>query len=127
MLEGRSILLAEDVELNREIVLALLEPTNLQIDCAENGADALRLFLESPDKYSLIFMDMQMPEMDGLEAAKAIRALDIGRAKEIPIIAMTANVFPEDVKKCLEAGMNAHLGKPLNFEEVMEALRKYIH
>jgi len=123
---GRCILLAEDTEINREIVLALLEPTFLQIDCAENGVEAVRMFSEAPGKYELIFMDFQMPEMDGYEATRAIRALDIPEAKAVPIIAMTANVFSEDIEKCLAAGMNDHLGKPLNFNEVLNKLRTYL-
>ena len=124
--EGCKILLAEDVDINREIVLALLEPTLLTIDCAENGAEALRMFSESPDLYDMIFMDVQMPEMDGYEATRRIRSLDNPRAKFIPIIAMTANVFREDVEKCLEAGMHGHVGKPLDFDEVMKALRIHL-
>jgi CheY-like chemotaxis protein len=124
--KGYRLLLAEDVEINREIVLTLLEPTALEIDCAENGAEALRLFSEAPDRYDMIFMDVQMPEMDGYEATRRIRALGVPRAKEIPIVAMTANVFREDVEKCLVAGMNAHVGKPLDFDEVMDRLRKYL-
>jgi CheY-like chemotaxis protein len=124
--QGYRVLLAEDVEINREIVLALLEPTGLTIDCAENGAEAVRLYNEAPGKYDMIFMDVQMPEVDGYEATRRIRALDIPGAKEIPIVAMTANVFREDVAKCLEAGMNDHVGKPLDFEEVLDRLRKYL-
>ena len=124
---GRSILLAEDVEINREIVLALFEPTRVNIDCAENGAVAVRMFTASPDKYDMIFMDVQMPEMDGYEATRQIRALDAPRAKTIPIIAMTANVFSEDVEKCLAAGMNGHLGKPLDFNKVLNKLHVYLH
>ncbi|MDR2717668.1 MAG: response regulator [Treponema sp.] len=123
---GRRILLAEDVEINREIVLALFEPTQLEIDCAENGAEAVRKFSEAPAQYDLIFMDIQMPEMDGYEATRRIRALDMPKAKTIPIIAMTANVFREDIEKCIEAGMNSHVGKPLNFEEVLGKLRSYL-
>jgi len=123
---GRRILLVEDVEINREIVLALFEPTKLEIDCAENGKEAVHKFNEAPDRYDLIFMDIQMPEMDGYEATRLIRALDIPEAKRIPIIAMTANVFREDVEKCLEAGMNSHVGKPLNFDEVQEKLKSYL-
>ena len=123
---GRHILLAEDVEINREIVLSILEPTALGIDCAENGAEALRMFSEAADKYDMIFMDIQMPEMDGYEATRRIRALDLPKAKEIPIIAMTANVFKEDIENCLAAGMNDHVGKPLDFTEVMGKLRKYL-
>jgi CheY-like chemotaxis protein len=74
----------------------------------------------------MIFMDLQMPEMDGYEATRRIRALDTPHAGQIPIIAMTANVFREDVERCLEAGMNDHVGKPLDFEEVLSALRKYL-
>jgi CheY-like chemotaxis protein len=123
---GRHILLAEDVEINREIVLALLEPALLEIDCAENGKQAVEMFRASPDKYDMIFMDVQMPEMDGYEATRTIRALDIQQGQVIPIIAMTANVFREDVEKCLEAGMNGHIGKPLDFNDVIGMLGKYL-
>jgi len=123
---GRRILLAEDVEINREIVKALLEPTQVEIDCAVNGKEALNMFMQSSEKYDMIFMDMQMPEMDGYEATRLIRALDLPRAKTIPIIAMTANVFREDVEKCLQAGMNGHIGKPLDFNNVMERLQAYL-
>jgi len=126
LFSGRRILLAEDVEINREIVQALLEPSKLDIDCAENGKEAVRIFSESPEKYDMIFMDVQMPEMDGYEATRRIRALDIPEAKTIPIVAMTANVFKEDVERCLEAGMNSHVGKPLDFNEVMQKLRTYM-
>jgi PAS domain S-box-containing protein len=123
---GQSIILAEDVEINREIVLSLLEDTGLSIDCAENGAEAVKLFQAAPEKYSLIFMDIHMPEMDGYEAARRIRGLDAERAKTIPIVAMTANVFREDVEKCLAAGMNDHLGKPIDVEELFKRLRRYL-
>jgi len=144
---GRHILLAEDIEINREIVLTLLEPTQVKIDSAENGAIAVQKFREAPDKYDMILMDMQMPEMDGLEATRLIRAFedemknDMSGAnftegetqsyernsrKQIPIIAMTANVFQEDVKNCLDAGMNSHLGKPLDFVEVLNKLKTYL-
>ena len=123
---GYSLLLVEDVEINREIVMSLLEPMHLTIDYAENGAEAVRLFTEAPDKYDMIFMDIQMPEMDGYEATRQIRKLDNPKAKSIPIIAMTANVFREDVEKCLEAGMNGHLGKPLDIDDVLNKLRTYL-
>jgi CheY-like chemotaxis protein/two-component sensor histidine kinase len=126
LFNGYHILLAEDVEINREIVLALLEPTELEIDCAVNGAEAVQMFSDSPEKYDLIFMDMQMPEMDGLTATENIRALGTEKAKNIPIIAMTANVFREDVEKCLAAGMNGHIGKPLDFNEVLGYLQTYL-
>jgi len=124
--DGRCILLAEDVEINREIVVSLLEPTLISIDCAKNGREALEMFKAAPQKYDLIFMDMQMPEMDGLEATRQIRALGLPNAKTVPIIAMTANAFREDVIKCLDAGMNGHLGKPLDFSEVLNKLRAYL-
>ena len=124
--DGCCILLAEDIEINREIVLALLKPANLDIDCAENGAVAVRLFKENPDRYDMIFMDVQMPEMDGYEATRQIRALDLPKAGSVPIIAMTANVFREDVERCLAAGMNDHVGKPLDFEEVIHHMRRFL-
>ena len=123
---GYKVLLAEDVEINREIVLALLEPTLLEIDCAVNGIEAVKMFEASPDRYDLVFMDMQMPEMDGLTATVKIREIGTEKAKNIPIIAMTANVFREDVEKCMAAGMNDHIGKPLDFGEVLEKLRTYL-
>jgi CheY-like chemotaxis protein len=124
---GRRVLLVEDVEVNREIVLALLEPTGVTTDCAENGAEAVKMFAASPDAYDVIFMDVQMPEMDGYEATREIRKMETSLSKQIPIIAMTANVFREDVEKCLAAGMNDHVGKPLDFEEVLIKLRTYLH
>ena len=123
---GHCMLLAEDVEINREIVLALLESTELTIDCAENGAEAVRMFSAASDRYDMIFMDVQMPEMDGYEATRNIRSLDVPRAGQIPIVAMTANVFREDVEKCLAAGMDGHVGKPINLGDVLEKLRKYL-
>ncbi|MDR3210067.1 MAG: response regulator [Oscillospiraceae bacterium] len=125
-LVGRRLLLAEDVEINREIVLAQLEPTGLQIDCAENGVAALRAFTDAPERYDMIFMDMQMPDMDGLEATRRIRALDCPAAKTVPIIAMTANVFREDIENCIAAGMDDHVGKPIDFDEVLKKLRQYL-
>jgi signal transduction histidine kinase/DNA-binding response OmpR family regulator len=120
------VLLAEDAEINSEIVKSLLEPTGISIDCAVNGAEAVKLFSESYDKYDLIFMDVQMPEMDGLEATRRIRASDIPRAKTIPIVAMTANVFKEDVDMCLAAGMDDHIGKPIDMDELIGRLNKYL-
>jgi CheY-like chemotaxis protein len=123
---GACILLAEDVEVNREIVLSLLEPASLVIDCAENGVQAVELFKREPERYGLIFMDVQMPEMDGYEATRCIRESEAPNAKTIPIIAMTANVFREDIEKCLVEGMNDHVGKPLDLEEMLSVLRKYL-
>jgi hemerythrin-like metal-binding protein len=123
---GNCILLVEDVEINREIVLAFLEPMGLKMDCAENGVQAVQKFSAAPDKYAMIFMDVQMPEMDGYEATRRIRALDLPEAAAIPIVAMTANVFREDIEKSLKAGMNDHVGKPLDIDEVRVKLRKYL-
>ena len=124
--EDACILLAEDVEINREIVRALLEPTQIRIECAVNGTEAVRMFCENPGKYDMIFMDMQMPEMDGLEATRRVRGSIVPNAKSIPIVAMTANVFKEDVEKCLEAGMNGHIGKPLDYQEVLRTLNTFL-
>jgi CheY-like chemotaxis protein len=124
--QGKHILLAEDVDINREIVLALLEPTNIEIDCAVDGAEAVRMFSENPDKYDMILMDVQMPEMDGLEATRKIRAMDIPRAGTIPIVAMTANVFREDIEKCIASGMDSHIGKPIDFEDVLKELKAHL-
>jgi signal transduction histidine kinase/ActR/RegA family two-component response regulator len=123
---GRHILLAEDVNINREIVQSLLEPTGIKIDCAENGEEAVRLFRADPDRYDLIFMDVQMPMMDGYEATRRIRALDVPKAKDIPIVAMTANVFREDIEKAMDAGMNNHIGKPLDTGKLLEKLNEYL-
>jgi CheY-like chemotaxis protein len=123
---GHCVLLAEDIEINREIVQALLEPTNLKIEFAENGLEAVRMFTENPDRYDMILMDVQMPEMDGYDASRNIRALDTPNAASVPIIAMTANVFREDIEKCLAVGMNGHLGKPLDIDEVLSTLKQYI-
>jgi len=124
---GFKVLLVEDVEINREIVLALLEPTNLKIECAVNGIEAVDAFVSNPDKYDMIFMDIQMPEMDGFTATRLIRESGLERSKTIPIVAMTANAFKEDIEKCLESGMNGHLGKPLAFDIVISTLEEYLH
>ena len=123
---GHTILIVEDIEINREIILTLLEPTNMIMECAENGVQALAKFSDAPEKYDMIFMDVQMPEMDGYESTRRIRALNLPRAKDIPIIAMTANVFREDIEKCLDAGMNGHIGKPIDLERLFEILKTYL-
>jgi len=122
---GLAIMIVEDVEINREIVTTLLEPTNISIDCASNGKKAIEMFSVVPEKYDLIFMDIQMPEMDGYEATRRIRASGISGAMTIPIVAMTANVFKEDIEKCKEAGMNGHVGKPVDISEVCAAIKRY--
>jgi signal transduction histidine kinase/DNA-binding response OmpR family regulator len=127
--EGYRLLLAEDVEINQEIVITLLEHTKVEIDCADNGAKALAMYNAEPEKYDAVLMDVQMPEMDGFEATRRIRAFENENRKNlppIPIIAMTANVFREDIERCLAAGMNDHLGKPIDLQDLMAKLRFYI-
>jgi signal transduction histidine kinase/CheY-like chemotaxis protein len=120
------ILLADDVDINREIVASLLEDTGIIIDMAEDGNEAVNLFKKNYNIYDMIFMDIQMPNCDGYEATRQIRQLDLPNAKSIPIIAMTANVFKSDIEKSFEAGMNGHIGKPLNFDEVMQILKNLL-
>jgi CheY-like chemotaxis protein len=122
---GKCILLAEDIEINREIVASLLEETEVAFEFAENGAEAVDKFKEMPEKFDLILMDMQMPVMDGITATKTIRKMS-GKGKEIPIVAMTANAFKEDAQLCLEAGMNGHIPKPLEIETIYEVISKFM-
>jgi CheY-like chemotaxis protein len=120
---GKVMLLAEDIEINREILMSLLEETGLTIECAENGLEAVNMVTEQPDRYDVVFMDVQMPQMDGLAATRQIRGLESMQGRKLPIIAMTANVFKSDIEMCLEAGMDGHLGKPLDIEKVYAKLR----
>jgi len=120
-----TLLLAEDIDINQEIFLALLEATKIRIDIAEDGCKAVEIFRDTPDKYDIIIMDVQMPNMDGYEATRAIRVLDFAKAKSIPIIAMTANVFREDIEKCLACGMNDHLAKPIDEKLIIEKIKTY--
>ncbi|MFP3153846.1 ATP-binding protein [Lachnospiraceae bacterium ZAX-1] len=126
-LKGYTALLAEDVDINREIVISLLENTELSIEIAKNGAEALAKFRDNPSHFDIILMDVQMPIMDGYTAATHIRALDAVNAKTIPIIAMTANVFKEDVEKSKQSGMDGHIGKPIDILNLLRILRKYLH
>ncbi len=120
-MEGLHVLAAEDNEINAEILEELLDIEGVTCDLAENGKIALEKFEKSEKgQYDLIFMDIQMPVMNGLDAARAIRASAHPEAKTIPIIAMTANAFDDDVKATLDAGMNAHLAKPINMDKVKE-------
>ena len=117
-----NLLIAEDIEINREIVMAMLESTNIQIDNAENGVEACKMMTDNPEKYDAIFMDLQMPEMGGIEATQIIRNMDNEHCRTIPIIAMTANAFKEDVDRCLEVGMNGHIAKPIDEKTVLQTL-----
>ncbi|MDR2596739.1 MAG: response regulator [Treponema sp.] len=126
---NKRILLAEDVEINREIVITVLEPLGIEIIEAEDGKKAYDLFRANPGSFDLIFMDIHMPGIDGYEASRLIRAFEAehpGRSNGVPIIAMTANVFKEDVEHCLAAGMNDHIGKPLAFDALVAILKKYL-
>ena len=120
-----SILLAEDIEINREIFISLLEDTGAAIDVAQSGRVAVEKFSQNPGAYSIIIMDVQMPEMDGYEATRVIRSLAVDRAGTIPIIAMTANVFAEDIQQCIDCGMNDHLAKPIDLDAVIEKISRY--
>jgi CheY-like chemotaxis protein len=126
VLAGKKVLLAEDVEINREIVQTLLEYTGLQIDFAFDGQEALDKFIKSPGAYDLILMDIHMPNLSGYEATELIRSSGFPESTLIPIIAMTANVFREDIERCLNSGMNDHLGKPIDANELVEKLKKYL-
>ena len=122
-LSGKRILLVEDVEINRLILIELLSETRVTIDSASDGEEAVESFAASREgHYDLIFMDVQMPRMDGYEATRRIRALDRQDARTVPIIAMTANVFSDDIERGREAGMNAHLAKPIDIDAIMRLL-----
>jgi PAS domain S-box len=125
-LNGKCILIADDIPINREIMSAVLEETGVAIDFAVDGQMAVAMFCEKQSEYSLILMDIQMPGMDGYEATQQIRTLPQSWAKEIPILAMTANVFKEDIEKCLAAGMNDHVGKPIDLGDLFTKLKKYL-
>ena len=127
-LVGRRVLLAEDMEINAEILMDILDMEEIAADHAENGRIALEMFEKSAvGDYAAILMDIRMPEMDGLEATAAIRALDRPDAGRIPIIALTANAFDEDVQRSLQAGMNAHLSKPVDPEHLYQTLGELIY
>lgn len=123
-LAGKKVLLVEDVEINRDIIIDILDDTGIIIECAENGKQAVDAVTQDPDKFDMILMDLQMPIMDGYTATKEIR--ECKAAKDIPIIAMTANVYSEDIEKCFAVGMNAHLAKPIDIEKLMSILHQYL-
>jgi len=123
---GIKMLIAEDIEINREILISLLEHTGLVIESAGNGKEALDMVESATDKYDIVLMDVQMPVMNGLEATRRIRALSSYKSDKLPIIAMTANVFKDEIEGCLEAGMDDHLSKPLDVERLFDVLRYYL-
>jgi CheY-like chemotaxis protein len=126
-LEGRRVLFAEDVEINAEILADILALEGVESRHASNGREIVELFEASePGHYDAILMDMRMPVMDGLEATRAIRGLDRYDAKKIPVIALTANAYEDDAKRCEEAGMNAHLLKPVDPDVLAATLARFI-
>ena len=123
-LSGKSVLLVEDNELNLEIAKMLLEDEKMIVTTAENGKEAVDIVSRSvPGRFDFIFMDIMMPVMDGLEAARQIRTLNRKDTKEIPIIAMTANAFQDDIRDCIDAGMNAHIAKPIDSKKIEDTLQ----
>lgn len=126
-LKGHRIMLVEDNELNREIAYELLSEQGLIVDAVENGREALELLKQQPENfYELIFMDIQMPVMNGYEATRSIRAGESSYWKKLPIIAMTANVFQEDERKAAECGMNGYVTKPVDMEIIYSVLEKWL-
>jgi len=123
---GHTILLAEDVEINREIMGMLLANTNVNLISVENGKEAVERFIAGMDEIDLILMDIQMPILDGLGATKHIRALDAPYAAKVPIIAITANAFKEDVDTCINAGMNDHVAKPISEDLLLKHIKKHL-
>ncbi|MDR1002736.1 MAG: response regulator [Oscillospiraceae bacterium] len=124
--EGKRILLTEDMEINREILIAMLGGTKAEIVTACNGAEAVARFREAPDKVDLILMDIHMPEMDGYEATRRIRNSGFTQSEQVPILALTANAFKEDILRCLKAGMNGHIAKPVQTDALFETLREFL-
>ena len=126
-LKGRRVLLAEDVMINAEILMMLLSMREMIVEHAENGRIAVEMFSSHEEGYyDAVLMDMRMPEMDGLEATRKIRGLDRKDAKTIPVIALTANAFDEDVQRSMQAGLDAHLSKPVEPELLFETLENLI-
>ncbi len=123
---GKRILLVEDIAINREIVIGILEETGVRIDTAGDGLEAVAAFSRDPEAYDLILMDMQMPNMDGLSATRAIRNLDAGRAATVPIVAMTANAFKDDENACFAAGMNGYIPKPIELDLLFATVSAFL-
>ncbi|WP_435072577.1 response regulator [Ohessyouella blattaphilus] len=120
----KTVLLVEDMVINQIVAKALLEDTHVKVECAENGQKAVEMFQANPEQYDLILMDMQMPIMDGVEAARRIRSLDLSRAKDISIYAVTANSYQDDVEACLQVGMNGHISKPIDADVLYQTMQK---
>ena len=123
---GKKLMLVEDIEINREIVMSILEDTGITVETAINGVEAVEKFSKDPSVYDIILMDIQMPVLDGISATKRIRAMDNENARNVPILAMTANAFKEDEQACLSAGMNDHIAKPIDIEDLLEKIEHYM-
>jgi CheY-like chemotaxis protein len=124
---GKKALLAEDNETNQEIAVMLLNDVGLFVDCVENGEEAVTKFnMSSPGEYDVVLMDIQMPVMDGHRAARKIRKLNRSDAKSVPIIAMTANAFVEDVALAKESGMDGHISKPIDVDVLYSTIKSFI-
>lgn len=120
---GKKVLLVEDNELNREIATEILKSLGMKVDYAADGMEAVEIMSsEAGNQYDMIFMDIQMPKMDGYTATREIRTLNNSKCANIPIIAMTANAFEEDRKKAIKAGMNGHIAKPISSDVILENL-----
>ena len=120
-LKDKNVLIVEDNPLNMEIAEELLKIADARVQGAANGQEAVEAFTRSPEGFfDLILMDMQMPVMDGVTATRAIRALNRSDADAVPIVAMTANAFQEDIRKCLDSGMDAHISKPFMLEDILQ-------
>ncbi len=123
---GMLALIAEDIDINLRIFIAMLKLFGLEADGATNGKEAVEMFYQKEGKYDIILMDMKMPEMDGVEAAIKIRESGIEGAKDIPIITLTGSPFMDDRNMCLKAGMNEFITKPISTKEMLELMKKYL-
>jgi len=124
-INGIKVLLVEDIEINREVFIALLEDRNIEIDEAVNGLEAVNMYKADPEKYDIIVMDVQMPIMDGYVATELIRASGLPRAESIPIVALTANTLPEDIEHGMRSGMDAYVPKPIDFRFMLKTFKRY--
>ncbi len=124
---GKKMLVVEDIEINFEIIKELLSETKIELELAINGEEATKIIKNNPNKYDIVLMDIHMPIMDGYEATKIIRNYDYKSTKSLPIVAMTANVFKEDIEKCIACGMNDHIAKPIQLDVLIEKIEKHLN
>lgn len=123
-LSDKKLLLVEDIEINVKIMVKMLSKKSITVVVAHNGKEALEMF-KADDSFDIIFMDLQMPVMDGYEATRQIRAIDSDKAKSVPIIAVSANAFDKDIIRALNAGVNEHFAKPIGLDRMLELLKRY--